>query len=142
MCSLDRPDQSDSSPHVHVSVQCTRVRHLVFGGGDAQDGLQVTRLPKDPSLRSQSIPTQSPELQAHTRTLFEPISIQEPAVSSRSRTNLDVFDSTADHPTGLDRIPGHIEDLGDRRCKSEEETGQMVFTPKQRDGVRGGAYSV
>lgn len=129
MCSLDRPDQSDSSPHVHVSVQCTRVRHLVFGGGDAQDGLQVTRLPKDPSLRSQSIPTQSPELQAHTRTLFEPISIQEPAGSSRtsrSRTNLDVFDSTADQATGLDRIPGHIEDLRDRRFKSEEETGQRA----------------
>lgn len=69
MCSLDRPDQSDSSPHVHVSIQRARVRHLIFGGGDAQDGLQVTCLPKDPSLWSQSIPAQCPELRAHTRML-------------------------------------------------------------------------
>lgn len=69
--SLDGPDQSDSSPHVHVAVERSRVRHLVFGSGNAQDGLQVTRLPKDPSLWRQSIPTQGPELytqaQKHAR---------------------------------------------------------------------------
>lgn len=63
VCGLDSPGQSDSSPHVHISVQSSRVRQLVFGCRNTQDGLQVARLPKHPSLRSQSVPTESPELQ-------------------------------------------------------------------------------
>lgn len=69
MCSLYSPDQTDSSPHVDITVQSSRVRQLVFGCRDTQDGLQVTRLPKDPSLWSQSVPAQRPELHTgHARS--------------------------------------------------------------------------
>lgn len=67
MGRLDRPDQGDPSPHVHVSVQSSRVGHLVFGGRDTQDGLKVSRLPEDASLWGQRVPTQSPELQTGRR---------------------------------------------------------------------------
>lgn len=67
VCSLHSPDQRGSSPHVNVSVQSSRVRQLVFGRRDTQDGLQVARLPKNPSLGGQSVSTQSPELQTHIK---------------------------------------------------------------------------
>lgn len=62
VCSLYGPHQRESSPHVNVPVQSAGVRELVFGRRDAQDGLQVARFPKNPSLRSQSVATQSPKL--------------------------------------------------------------------------------
>lgn len=128
MSSLDGPDQSDSFPHVHVAVECSRVRHLVFGSRNAQDGLEVTRLPKDPSLWRQSIPTQGPELYTHVqrcdaraRMLIAPFHTR-----ASKLTNLYVFDSTADQTARLNRVPGHIEDLQDSRGDrhSGEEAGQ------------------
>lgn len=112
MCSLDGPDQIDSSPHVHVTIERPRIRHFVFGSRNTQDGLQVTRFPKDPSLGRQSISTQGPELHTntHARTLVTP-----EATSSCCETHLDVFDSTADQAAGLNRVPGHIEDLQESR---------------------------
>lgn len=62
VCSLYSPDQSDSSPHVNVSVQSSGVRQLVFGGRNTQDGLQVARLPENPPLWSESVSAQRPEL--------------------------------------------------------------------------------
>ncbi len=35
------------------------------------------------------------------------------------QSHLDVFDSTADQTAGLERIPGHIKDLQERRSVSQ-----------------------
>lgn len=72
MCSLDGPDKSDSFPHVNISVQSARVRQLFFGSRNTKDGLQVPRLPEDPSLWSQGVPTQCPELQPGHSTSARP----------------------------------------------------------------------
>lgn len=60
---LDRPHQAEAFPHVNVSVERPGVRDVVFSRRHTQDGLQVARLPEDPSLGTQGVPAEGPELQ-------------------------------------------------------------------------------
>lgn len=135
MCSLDGSDQSDSSPHVHVAIERSRVRHFVFGSRNAQDGLQVTRLPKDPSLWRQSIPTKGPELHTHTLEGSSHLSPPDAASSGRG-THLDVFNSTADQAAGLNWVPGHIEDLQDSRADSDAQGRRRDNKQQSKDRWR------
>ena len=64
--SLDGARQVEALPDVHVSVQRPGECQLFLGRGQTQDGLQVPRLTEHPPLRSQSVPTQRPELQGET----------------------------------------------------------------------------
>lgn len=63
MGSLYCPDEVDSLPHINISVQRTRIRHLVPRTGQAQDSLEITSLAKDTTFWCQGIATQAPELQ-------------------------------------------------------------------------------
>ena len=67
MRSLNCPYQIETPPHVNVSVERARVRDVIFSRRDTQDGLQVAGLPEDPSLWSESVPTQRPELRRERR---------------------------------------------------------------------------
>lgn len=54
---LYRSRQVESLPHVNVSVKSARIRHFIFGRRQAQDGLQVPRLSKNPSFWRQGVAT-------------------------------------------------------------------------------------
>lgn len=67
MGGLNRPYQIETLPHVNVPVERPRVRDVIFSRRDTQDGLQVAGLPEDPSLWSESVSTQGPELRRERR---------------------------------------------------------------------------
>lgn len=56
--SLDSADQVEALPHIHVTIERTRVGELVPGGCYAQDGLQVARPAEDAALGRQGVSTQ------------------------------------------------------------------------------------
>lgn len=129
---LDRPDQGDPSPDVHVPVQSSRVGQLVLGGRDAQDGLKVSRLPEDASLWGQCVPTQGPELQTGSRCTWTVLKSRwTQRVTCRSLqdflSHLDVFDAAANEASRLERIPVHVKDLW------TQDTGpESLSTPASR----------
>ena len=66
MCPLYGAEQSDALPHVDVPVEGAGVGEFVPSARQAQDGLQLPRLPEHAPPRSQRIPTEGPELHTHT----------------------------------------------------------------------------
>lgn len=115
---LYRADQRDAPPHVDVPVQSSGVGQLVLGRRDTQDGLKVPRLPEDASLWGQCVPTQSPEL--WTGRMFTcPVLRTSEGLCLDFLSHLNVFDSTADETTGLERVPVHVKDLWTRDVSPE-----------------------
>lgn len=131
MSGLNRSDQVQSFPDVNVPVEGPRVCDVIFSWCYTKNGLQVTRLPKNAPLWSESVSTQRPELQRergdrskwklgmtgwtgwpHTYDL---------TVSYMCLCllcvlcYLDVFDSTAHQAVLLKWVPADVEDLEDRR---------------------------